>query len=47
MLILERGAYKLIINESKKDKPIEATEILSEHHYHEGILQSGGFVILK
>lgn len=47
MLILERGAYELIINESKKDKPIEATEILSEHHYHEGILQSGGFVILK
>lgn len=47
MLIVERGEYKLYINESKKDKQIEVAEILSCNHYEEGTLLSGGFLIIK
>lgn len=47
LLVIERGEYKLLINESKHNKTIEPKEILSSNHYQEGILRSGGFVILK
>lgn len=47
LLILERGDYRLIINESKQAKKIDATEVCFCNHYEEGKLLSGGFVILK
>lgn len=47
LLIIERGEYKLLINESKQSKSIEFNEILFYNQCQEGILQSGGFLILK
>lgn len=47
LLIVERGSYKLIINESKKSKKLQASGVLSYNRYDDGILLNGGLVILK
>ena len=47
LLVVERGAYTLTINESGKAAPLSVRTVVASNKYDGGVLYSGGFVIEK
>lgn len=47
ILLVERGNYKLLINETKEDKKISSAKVYLSNRFEDGILQKGGFIILE
>ena len=46
-LFVERGKYKLIINESAEDVKYPAAEVIISNKYKNGVVLKGGFVVEK
>ena len=47
MLTVERGDYKLTVNESGEGKDYTAATVVAANAYGGGVLRSGGFVAEK
>lgn len=47
LLILKRGSYQLIINQSKKDKKIKKQSVIYSNRYEDNLLKNDGFVIVN
>lgn len=47
LLILKRGSYQLIINQSKKDKNIKNHHVIYSNRYEDNLLKNDGFVVVN
>ncbi|MDE7264553.1 MAG: glycoside hydrolase family 13 protein [Anaeroplasmataceae bacterium] len=47
VLLVKRGKYKLLINETKEDKNLSVLKVYLSNRFEAGVLQKGGFIILE